>query len=84
MQIDISNDGKVTAVTKLVPRLAVISLGGQWVNPSLFLFRTCPRNVCVFGHPFSYLQGAQSPQLSFLWHPVHSPHRLRFFLTGLS
>ena len=32
----------------------------------------------------SFLQGAHSPQLSFFWHPVHSPQRLRFFFVGLS
>lgn len=27
----------------------------------------------------SLRHGAQSPQLSFFWQPMHSPHRLRFF-----
>ena len=33
---------------------------------------------------FSFLQGAQSPQLSFLWQPWHSPHLFLFFLVGFS
>lgn len=32
----------------------------------------------------SFLQGAQSPQLSLRWHPLHSPQRLRFFLDPFS
>jgi len=32
----------------------------------------------------SFLHGAHSPQLSFRWQPMHSPHRFLFFFVCLS
>ena len=32
----------------------------------------------------SFLQGAQSPQLSFRWQPTHSPHLFLFFFDPFS
>lgn len=42
------------------------------------------RRILQIWWDLSFLQGAQSPQLSFRWQPTQSPHRFRFFFTGFS
>ena len=53
-------------------------------SPTFFSVRRSQRRFLQIWWLFSFLQGAQSPQLSFLWQPEHSPQRFRFFLVGFS
>ena len=52
--------------------------------PTFFSVSRSQRRFLQIWWLFSFLQGAQSPQLSFLWQPEHSPHRFRFFFVGFS
>ena len=52
--------------------------------PTFFSVRRSHRRFLQIWWLFSFLQGAQSPQLSFLWQPEHSPQRFRFFFVGFS
>ena len=57
---------------------------GKGKAPTFFSVRRSHRRFLQIWWLFSFLQGAQSPQLSFLWQPEHSPHRFRFFFVGFS
>ena len=66
---------------RAVRQLAVLSVT---VIPTFFSVSFSQRLILQIWWLLSFLQGAQSPQLSLRWQPVHSPHLLRFFLTGFS
>ena len=76
------SDGKRVNLFAIDPFLRRRGKGEQ--SPTFFSVSRSQRRFLQIWWLFSFLQGAQSPQLSFLWQPEHSPHRFRFFFVGFS
>ena len=64
-------------------KISILEIFGK-APPTFFSVSRSQRRFLQIWWLFSFLQGAQSPQLSFLWQPEHSPHRFRFFFVGFS